>query len=215
MRDESEIARELKSLATSWRVPPEPPMEAMWDKIEARAFTDSRGVAGRRLALVLRWLPAAAMLLIGIAIGRFTSPGNEAPDEFAGAVTEPDRTGQQSLVSYTDNRFVGIAGDYLEQVTALLITLMTADDQTRPVAYARNQANDLLAITRMLLDAPGAIDPELQYLLEDLELVLVQIARLPNSPGNADVYLIDQALDQREVLPRLRVLLASANDSRP
>jgi hypothetical protein len=43
----------------------------------------------------------------------------------------------------------------------------------------------------------------------------VQIARLPNRPNGPDVYLIDQALDQRDVMPRLRVMLANAQDNRP
>jgi coniferyl-aldehyde dehydrogenase len=55
----------------------------------------------------------------------------------------------------------------------------------------------------------------LQSLLEDLELVLAQIARLPAKPDAPDVYLIDQTLDQRDVIPRLRVFLAENATSQP
>jgi hypothetical protein len=55
----------------------------------------------------------------------------------------------------------------------------------------------------------------LRLLLEDLELVLAQIVQLPARPSAPDVSLIDQAVDQREVLPRLRVMLAEHNPSQP
>jgi len=41
-------------------------------------------------------------------------------------------------------------------------------------------------------------------LLEDLELVLAQIAQLPSSGGREDLQSINQGLDQRSVLLRLR-----------
>jgi hypothetical protein len=65
------------------------------------------------------------------------------------------------------------------------------------------------------MDSPDPIEPQLRALLEDLELVLAQIARLPARPDAPDVYLIDQALDQREVIPRLRVYLAETPTSQP
>jgi hypothetical protein len=48
-------------------------------------------------------------------------------------------------------------------------------------------ARDLLTTTRLLLDSPAGADPARRELLETLELVLVQIARLPraDSPGSA------------------------------
>ena len=55
----------------------------------------------------------------------------------------------------------------------------------------------------------------LRALLDDLELVLAQIVRLPPRAASPDVYLIDQTLDEREVLPRLRGMLAENSTSQP
>jgi hypothetical protein len=43
----------------------------------------------------------------------------------------------------------------------------------------------------------------MRNLLEDLELVLAQVVRLHDAPSRTELDLIHQALDQREVLPRL------------
>ena len=111
--------------------------------------------------------------------------------------------------------FVGVATNYLERVTSLLLTLANESGRGQSVEYKASQARDLLATTRLLMDSPDPIEPQLRALLEDLELVLAQIARLPARPDAPDVYLIDQALDQREVIPRLRVYLAETPTSQP
>ena len=100
-------------------------------------------------------------------------------------------------------------------MTALLVTLTEEAGQGQPFNYSSVRARDLLATTRLLLDAPDLTDPVLRDLLDDLELVLAQIVRLPQRATAPDVYLIDQALDQREVLPRLRVMLAENPTSEP
>jgi hypothetical protein len=66
-----------------------------------------------------------------------------------------------------------------------------------------SQARDLLMTTRLLLDARGITDPRTRGLLEDLELVLVQIAQL-GGPDGEELDLLNDALEQKEVLPRLR-----------
>ena len=55
-----------------------------------------------------------------------------------------------------------------------------------------------------MLDSPAANDPRLKGLLDDLELVLAQIAQLRSSRDREDVQLIQQGLEQRSVLLRLR-----------
>ena len=55
-----------------------------------------------------------------------------------------------------------------------------------------------------MLDSPAAQDARLKGLLEDLELVLAQIAQLPSSGDREGVRSINQGLDQRSVLLRLR-----------
>ena len=68
----------------------------------------------------------------------------------------------------------------------------------------RASSRDLLAETRQLLDSPRLTDPQIRRLLEDLEMLLAQIAQLaPNGPGGERA-LIDDNMAERAIRPRLR-----------
>ena len=207
--NEHEIERGLAQLKETWRVAAPAPLDRMWEAIEPHAFTAP-------VRTPFRWVrtlfPLAAMLVIGFGIGRISPAPDRASAD--GAVESGFSPGPAAASNET-RPFVGVATDYLERVTALLLTLAGESGRGQPVEYKASQARDLLATTRLLMDSPDPIDPQLRVLLEDLELVLAQIARLPARPGAPDVYLIDQALDQREVIPRLRVYLAETPTSQP
>jgi hypothetical protein len=214
--DDNELERRLSELKETWRVPRDPPLEQIWQAVEAEAFP-----LGARHTW--RWtrtlLPLAAMLLLGFGIGQLApavlrQPASR-PTGAVRSVSAPGTSDAPARLTSEAAPFVGIAADYLERVTALLVTLADANRAGKPLGNSAGQARDLLATTRLLLDSPQAGDPHLHALLNDLELVLAQIARLPRRATQPDVYLIDETLDQREVLPRLRELLAENTASQP
>lgn len=215
--DDQELERRLKGLRETWRVPGDPPLEQWWPLIEARAFAEPAPRLSRRWTRTL--LPLAATLVLGFGLGQLApkllAPGRgDSGSAVAQGTTE---AGAVSIrLSDEGAPFVGIATDYLERVTALLLTLAHGSPRNAQLAeYSAQRARDLLATTRLLMDSPQASDPHLRDLLEDLELVLAQVVRLPRPGGAPDVYLIDEALDQREVLPRLRELLAENSSTQP
>lgn len=65
-------------------------------------------------------------------------------------------------------------------------------------------SRDLLQNTRLLLAAHATDDPTLTRLLEDLELVLMQISQYAAEGRHGDLDAINQSLDRRNVLPKLR-----------
>jgi hypothetical protein len=65
-------------------------------------------------------------------------------------------------------------------------------------------SRDLLKTTRLLLATHGTDDPALTRLLEDLELVLMQISQYAAEGRRSDLDAINQSLDRRNVLPKLR-----------
>jgi len=216
--DEKELELRLVQLREDWRVPRDPPLNAMWSEIEARAFP------AQPVRSPSRWrrnlLPLAATLVLGFGLGQLSPAllgGPWAPAAStagsAGALAGSDVATQR--VSVSDVLFVGVATDYLERVIALLVSLAEANRRGAPLEYSPNQARDLLATTRLLMDSPQPQSAALRELLDDLELVLAQMVRLPGRATPPDVYLIDQAIDQREVLPRLRGLLAENTISQP
>ena len=207
--NDQEIERGLADLKETWRKPGSPPLDEMWAVIDREAFT-------RPVRTPAPWtrrlLPLAATLVLGFGIGQIAPrlSGGSGP----GAGVSPAPLAMASAASEGEP-FVGVATDYLERVTALLVTLAGDPGRGQPAGYSATQARDLLTTTRLLMDSPAPMQPNLRALLEDLELVLAQIARLPARPEAPDVYLIDQALDQREVIPRLRVYLAETPTSQP
>ncbi|MFL5541909.1 MAG: hypothetical protein ACJ8J0_23175, partial [Longimicrobiaceae bacterium] len=69
-------------------------------------------------------------------------------------------------------------------------------------------AGEMLTSTRLLLDSPAADDPKLRTLLEDMELVLAQIAALPRKTdaNHTEVDLARRALEEKQLLPRMQTL---------
>jgi hypothetical protein len=99
------------------------------------------------------------------------------------------------------------AMQHLVTTEALLVSLRSDVRAGRNDTTIAVWAGDLLGTTRMLIDSPAGRDPQLKQLLEDLELVLAQISRLPGAHGEAaDLGLIDDAVRRREIMTRLRAL---------
>src|SRR5216117_1833037 len=184
----------LRQAAQDYHRPPATPREELWHRIAA-----ARAARKRRVIVVratLRWgVGIAALLALGVAIGRWSAPGSESPSSPAVAGTD-----QASTLAYRV-----AAAQYLTRTEALL-TGFRAESRSPsvPAPQFSRQARDLLATTRLMLDSPAGKDARLKGLLEDLELVLAQIAQLPASADREDVQSINQGLDQRSVLLRLR-----------
>ena len=102
---------------------------------------------------------------------------------------------------------------YLGQTVALLASLQPDAGSSLGDTLMTARASRLLSTTRFLLDSPSASDPNVRALLEDLELVLVQIVQIPSSKSASDVELIHQAMQQRDVMPRLRSAVANLNSA--
>lgn len=103
----------------------------------------------------------------------------------------------------SDEAYQDEMGRYLVHTAALLTALPANGQGAESDTDVANRASALLTQTHLLLDSQVGSDPALHRLLEDLELVLAQVARLHPARGTTDLQLIHQALQQRDVLPRL------------
>lgn len=192
MTDDDRFDRVLEQAAQNYHRPPATPREEMWQRIVARR------AERRRRALVwrpvLRWgMGIAAVLALGIGIGRWTAtPQSPSP-------VATNRGADQGTLAYRV-----AAAQYLTRTEALLTGFRSEARAGQPDVQFARQARDLLGTTRLILDCPAGKDPRLKGLLEDLEAVLAQIAQLPSGGDKEDVQLINQGLEQRSVLLRLR-----------
>ena len=198
--DDDQIPDSIRRAAADYNAPPElsrSALDDMWSGIEAQAFGASafearQPVSGfRRFLSASNVLPLAAVLMLGVAIGRFALPRDAAVG--TPSMANIDSTSGSSI----EGPYQFTASRYLGQATALLAALPTEVSGDSAGEPYKGRAHDLLLTTRLLLDSPAAADPRFRTLLEDLELVLAQVVRLQNDRGRAALDLINEALEQR------------------
>lgn len=210
----------LRDAAREYNTPPElsrTDLDTMWTAIESKAFrADIGGRVSDRdssvRSIARRWLsprnvlPIAATLLLGVAIGRITARGSNASDgaDVSRRMTQVESQTVPAMYQATTSRYLG--------QTAALLAALPAEVHASGGADERfvGRAHDLLLTTRLLMDSPAADDARIRGLLEDLELVLAQVVRLPSNGarGKSELELIRQGLEQRDVMPRLRTAVA-------
>jgi hypothetical protein len=212
--DEKRFDEVLRDLPGSYNPPVQPPLDDMWAVIEDAHFNAPASVStGHGLMRVTPWLAAAAALVIGIGIGRYIpsstkTADNPPPTLVAASAGQPASDTSAVVDAYRDQ-----TSHYLGQAAALLISLPAKDASGKTDAAFAGKAAELLVTTRLLMDSPAAQDPKLRSLLEDLELVLVQIARLRNERSSGDLDLIHQAVEQGDVLSRLNSAVVTNQSS--
>jgi hypothetical protein len=207
-RDEGrdrELDAVLAEVRRSYNAPPErPPLDEMWGRIEQGWGGGRRAGGGdRRFWLI----GVAAALLVGVGIGRSTSSIGMPATTTAVTPLPPAPRAPTRDPSYDQT-----TARYLGQTAALLLALPGEARAGRADHRVIARAAELLTTTRLLLDSPAAADPKARALLEDLELVLAQVAHLGVEGARVELELIAQALEQRDLLPRLTSAVGGATE---
>jgi hypothetical protein len=206
----------MRDAARTYRKPPEPDLAGMWTEIEREtwgATTQPARIEARRFTTRASGWLAAATLVIGVGLGRASTMMHR------NAALAPQSGMQMASVGRirTDTAFDAPydveTSQYLGQTAALLIALPAEARSGNADEKFVGRAAELLTRTRLLLDSPAANDTHMRALLEDLELVLAQVVRLQGGHDRTELDLINRALEQRDVITRLRSAVAdiSAN----
>ena len=193
----------IRRLAHDSLQPPPAPREEIWRRIEMerKGIRRADGPTGRRAdgqagKRSIRWLlvplAAAATLALAFGLGRMS-----AKPEPASVAAAPEASAGPSAA----HRLV--AAEYLGRTEVFLTDFRASAAGGEPDETASREARRLLGTARLLLDSPAAEDVRLRALLEDLELVLAEIAQLQRE-RREDLNLITDGLDQRGTLGRLR-----------
>jgi len=196
----------LKDVAKSYHNPHPTPHEEIWARIHAARRT--RHVL--ELRPWMRWaVAAAAVLVLGIGIGRWTANQSNDGTQVATNGSTPSAVPGSTLVTREIDSLAGVAykiaaTQYLSRTEAFLTSFRSDANRSANTARLARQARELLSTTRLMLDSPAAQDPRLRSLLEDLELVLMQIASLNPLEDGDNRDFITQGMNQSNVLPKLR-----------
>jgi hypothetical protein len=198
---DDQLDERIRGAAREHNAPPETPREEMWARIaEAR-----RGRAPAPRVLPLRRRPwrwaglaaaAAAILAVGVGIGRVSV----APE--VSVWEAPSTKGTAYRLA---------AQEHLGQSEAFLTLFRASLRQPGDHRLAAASARQLLATNRLLLDSPAAVDRKTRLLLEDLELVLAEIAQLSPSSRAEDLELIREGIEQGDMMPRLRTAVPAGS----
>jgi hypothetical protein len=201
----------ITRVAPTLNAPNATPRLEMWQAIQAqrRASGDGGRGPGSPGVIPLRRRPwglmsaIAAALLLGVAIDRFALRRTDR-------AAEPVIAGPSSAGDSADpaRLYRMAAAQTLTQAEALLTAYRASgapDRSPLDAAQLGKWGREVLSSTRLLIDSPAGDDPQLRALLDDLELVLVQVIQLSGAPLDpADRELIDRALADRDLLPRIR-----------
>jgi hypothetical protein len=202
----------------TYNVPPDTPRADMWSVISERIGEPGaeRGVidiSDRRIRLAEEaavrssrasgWaVAAAAVLVLGIGIGRMTAPAGVT----TGTLTASGMVPADASIALAAREHLGR--------TESLLTMVRADARDGRVDPATaGWASELLTQTRLLIDAQRGDDPAVNDLLLDLELILIQIAgaaetgSIDEARARTELELTLRSLEEGEVLPRIQAVL--------
>ena len=210
---DGDLDRMWDELKDRYNVPGETPREAMWSAISDRLdgeggttgaapdgvvdLAEARAHRRESANRPLGWaVAAAAVLMLGIGIGRMT-----APPMAQSVVAEAMAPAALSLA----------AREHLGRTESLL-TMVRADARAGRVdPMTAEWAKAMLAQTRLLLDVQDGGEPAVADLLLDLELVLAQIVGVAEATNEGtaptELGLALQSLEEGEVLPRIQAVL--------
>ena len=187
----------LEDARTHYRASAKPDVEAIWTRVESEAFRKPQREATRRTEWQLAWKVAAASLVIGAFAGRWSAGAPLTTSAQVAGVTATDA----SLASEPYQR---TTEEVLGRSAVLLAALRSTETPAGMESQMAMQASRLLGSVRLLLDSPAAADPQMQTLLLDLELTLAQIARLQPARGANELTMINEAVVERDIVPRIR-----------
>lgn len=223
---EDRFTRMLRREARDYNAPPDAPRDEMWTVIRDRLGLPEEAPASGaapadpgvvRLVPRRRWVrwgvALAAMLAVGFGLGRLTlrvaEPGPSPSATLAGAGAKGP-AGRTAAPDNTALPFRLAASDHLGQAEALL-TVVRSEGAGQVGAQTVDWARSLLSTTRLLLDSPAGRDPKLAPLLEDLELVLVQIASVRDSGSDEDMRMIRESMQHNNLLSKLQTVVSAGS----
>lgn len=213
---ETPLDPRLRELIEDYREVPQALDAARRDRIFAavqaqratpRTRAQQRSRAPRRgTPRVMPWIAAAAVLVIGIGIGRVLPTGHDSTPQSDPAGSETARWSQET----SEALYLLATRDYLARTTTLLTEFRRAAAQPTPELDATpgsgtvRWAGELLLETRLLLDSPASDNRRLATLLRDLELILAEIVQLADGASPREREILRKSLEQRSVFLRLQ-----------
>jgi hypothetical protein len=203
---DDKLDEQLKELVEDYNAPPETPRDRMWMAIQAGRARRQPAAPGGRSRVIWFGLAAAAVLALGIFIGRGWQKTGIPTQQTAQG---PDSTDNRPSVA-TGRAYHIAAVQYLGETEEFLTSFRADLKQGGVDKAAAERARQLLSANRLLMDSPAGEDPKIKPLLQDLELVLAEISQLTTTKSaREEAGIISEGLEEGGLLPRLRTAVPS------
>jgi hypothetical protein len=196
---------QLEEGAREYNEPPETPRDAMWAAIVASRAKTEKAKRTRHFRPFLIPAGIAAILALGVGLGRLSAPPPAPAPAPPAVASEGPRAGGMA--------YQVAAAEHLSQSEAFLTLFRTSVRKGGNEQLASATARQLLATNRLLLDSPAATDTHTRLLLQDLELVLAEIAQLSPQARSRDLDLITEGMERGGMMSRLRTAVPSGSST--
>jgi hypothetical protein len=214
----AEIEHVLREAST---LGPVTPPEYVWTRLQARLHSpESRAQSpkpniqrveprAQSLTPSVWWgLATAAMVIVAFLTGRFMNLREQqrAPESAAATVAAPQRVADDAMVR---ERVLLIAvGDHLERSQMVLVELAHADASGEiDISAERQLADDLVASNRLYRQTAQQMGhANVAGLLDELERVLVEVARGPSTVSMEQLADIQQRIESQGILFKVKVI---------
>ena len=201
------IVREASALG------PMTPPPHVWTQIQAR-LNESRQVQhpatrDRRRVYVWRfaWSAAtAALVVLAFLTGRFVNQREQAAPRHPAATPSGHPASRDSMVR---ERVLLIAvGDHLERSQMVLVELAHAETRDElDISSERQLADDLVASNRLYRQTAQQMGhASVAGLLDELERVLVEVARGPDTVSMQQLANLQQRIESQGILFKVRIV---------
>lgn len=179
--------------------------DEVWNAIRPRMTRFSRPAWHAWLpSRPLAWAAVAAMVLMAFLLGRFGAP-KPGPEVVVASPQVRERVLMVAL------------GDHLERSQMVLVELANSPERGPvDISVERASASELLGANRLYRQtAQAAGERDVEELLDDLELLLVEIAHGPERMSPEDIKELRARIEARGVLFKMRVLGPKLGSPRP
>ena len=206
----SELSGTLK-LVDAARLPEAPSgfEGVMWARVE-QALMRAPAVPRRSAWTMTQLVPLGAVAALIVAAVTLGVLSLRRPETIGVPATgAPSSTGTAAKPDYTRERlFLTALDDHFEQTEVLLVELLNAPDGSGgDLDFERATADDLVATGRLYrINAERTGHPHVAQMLEDLEPVLVEVARSPAKIDKTDFKFLRSRISDEGLLLKVRAV---------
>jgi len=191
---------------------PEPPADferVMWARVSAGLPSRAPRWTWRALAP----LASLGVVVLTLAVGSRVSEAPSVEPDAETAETAPAPVDAEALESRERALFTALDG-HLAQTELLLVELLNGPDRVGgDFDFARSTAQDLVASGRLYrATAQQTGHRRVAAMLEDLEPVLVEVARSPEQVDSATVQSLRERIDDDGLLFKVRAVTSDVRD---